>query len=334
LLAKGAYPAEMDILLPFSLLNNNTSKDRLEVMPAFWWLYNMYALARNSWKFHRRDNRKMKIQNIEFDALAPDTIEEILTARHLLEVWVGKAALRKKGDTVENMDEQEPAKIGRQLLSGPKDKVSALEVLGENMEKSKRKVVILNAFESYHAYGQMLHYYALKNLVEYMQANPQATFVSMSEALAGERQRQWINLGGQLVPGADVDSIRADINSGKLGSWEDIHSRYDSLWESYSTEKQRHALATLCKIYGKDSITPSQWLSALDKAVEIQKTICERVYSSRKKDFDNPYRQATYRNIEEMTAAIGTVEEDSFVKQVRDETETFRKTVEDIKKRG
>jgi len=323
LVANGDYPAEMDILLPFSLLNNNTSQGRLEVIPAFWWLYNMYALARNSWKFHRRDNRKMKIQNIEFDALAPDTIEEILTA-----------PLRKKGDTVEHMDEQEPAKIGRQLLSGPKDKVSALEVLGENIEKSKRKVVILNAFESYHAYGQMLHYYALKNLVEYMQANPQATFVSMSEALAGERKRQWINLGGQLVPGADVDSIRADINSDKLGSWEDIHSRYDSVWESYSTEKQRHALATLCKIYGKDSITPSQWLSALDKAVEIQKTICERVYSSRKKDFDNPYRQATYRNIEEMTAAIGTVEENSFVKQVRDETETFRKTVEDIKKRG
>jgi len=144
LLAKGAYPAEMDILLPFSLLNNNTSKGRLEVIPAFWWLYNMYALARNSWKFYRRDNRKMKIQNIEFDALAPDTIEEILTARHLLEVWVGKAALRKKGDTVENMDEQEPAKIGRELLSGPTDKVSALEVLGENMEKSKRKVVILH----------------------------------------------------------------------------------------------------------------------------------------------------------------------------------------------
>ena len=96
LLAKGDYPSELNISLPFSLLNNNTSKDQLEVMPAFWWLYNMYALARNTWKFQTRDKRKTKIQNIEFDSLAPDTIEEIFTARHLLEIWVGKVGLRKK----------------------------------------------------------------------------------------------------------------------------------------------------------------------------------------------------------------------------------------------
>lgn len=35
LLAKGDYPAELDIPLPFSLLNNNTAKDRLEVTPAY-----------------------------------------------------------------------------------------------------------------------------------------------------------------------------------------------------------------------------------------------------------------------------------------------------------
>jgi len=334
LLAKGAYPAEMDILLPFSLLNNNTSKDRLEVMPAFWWLYNMYAMARNTWKFHTRDNRKTKIQDIEFDALAPDTIEEIISGRRLLEVWIGKASLRKKGNQVESKDEQELANLGRMLLSEPKDKVAQLEVLGENMEKSKRKVVILNAYESYHAYGQMLHYYAIKNLAEYMNANPQATFASMSEALAGERQREWVNLGGQLVPAGDVNSIRADINSGNLGCWKDIHSRYDSLWKNYSVAKQRHGLAILCEIYGKDNITGEEWVSALERCLEIQETICQRVYTARKKDFDNPYRQATYRNTEEMTAAIGTIEANSFVKQVKDETETFRENVEDIKKRG
>ncbi|MBP1670178.1 MAG: hypothetical protein H6Q21_2544, partial [Bacteroidetes bacterium] len=54
LLSKADYPAELDIPLPFSLLNNNSSKDQLEVMPAFWWLHNMFALARNSWKFQNR----------------------------------------------------------------------------------------------------------------------------------------------------------------------------------------------------------------------------------------------------------------------------------------
>ncbi|MHC4857875.1 MAG: DUF4954 family protein, partial [Planctomycetota bacterium] len=39
LLAKADYPAELDIPLPFALLNNNVLKDELEVLPGFWWLY-------------------------------------------------------------------------------------------------------------------------------------------------------------------------------------------------------------------------------------------------------------------------------------------------------
>jgi hypothetical protein len=46
-------------------------------MPAFWWMYNMYALARNSWKFRSRDKRKLKLQHIEMQSFAPDTVEEI-----------------------------------------------------------------------------------------------------------------------------------------------------------------------------------------------------------------------------------------------------------------
>ncbi len=66
-------------------------------MPAYWWMYNMYALARNTWKFTTRDKRKTKTQHIEFDSLAPDTVEEIFAALGLLERWTGKAALRAKG---------------------------------------------------------------------------------------------------------------------------------------------------------------------------------------------------------------------------------------------
>ncbi|MBE3123961.1 MAG: DUF4954 family protein, partial [Planctomycetes bacterium] len=80
LLAKGDYPAELDIRLPFSLVSNDPAHDRLLILPAYWWLYNMYALARNTWKFHNRDKRQRKVQKIEFDSLAPDTAEEMFAA--------------------------------------------------------------------------------------------------------------------------------------------------------------------------------------------------------------------------------------------------------------
>jgi hypothetical protein len=156
----------------------------------------------------------------------------------------------------------------------------------------------------------------------------------MCEALKGKCQREWTNLGGQLIPSKDVGTLRDDVGNGVLVNWDDIHGRYDALWQDYPLEKQRHAYMTLCILLGTDELTKEQWISALDKSVTIQEFIRDEVYNSRKKDFDNPFRQATYRNIEEMTAAIGTIEDNSFVKQVREETEAFRKTVEKVKNKS
>jgi hypothetical protein len=333
LLSKADYPAQMDIPFPFSLLNNNSSADQLEVIPAFWWLYNMYALVRNAWKFQDRDKRKNKVQHIECDFLAPDTVEEIFRARHLLEVWTAKAHLSRQKKPAAVKDEKKLVRIGQGLLAGPAKHVDRLEILGERMEKSDRKVVILKAQKSYHAYGEMLQYYAVKNLVDFFAANPEHTPASMGRELQNERQVEWVNLGGQLVPGPDVAQLCADVDSGKLDDWHGIHSRYDALWHSYPAEKQKHAYATLCSLLGTKSLSIEQWKAALDRATGIQESIRDQVYISRRKDYDGYFSQVTYRNKEEMTAAIGTTENNSFIKQVQTETEAFRKRVEEIKKR-
>ena len=334
LLSKADYPAELDIPLPFSLLNNNTAKDRLEILPAFWWLYNMYALARNTWKFQNRDKRKNKIQHIEFDFLAPDTIEEIFRARHLLELWAGKAVQRIQGGAVVNKTEKEFIQTGRGVLSANGGQKNHIEVLGEDMEKSDRRILILKPEKAYRAYGDMLHYYAVKNLLEYLKSRPGETFSTLCAALKNKRTQRWVNLGGQLIPEKDVDQIRSDIGKGKLATWKAIHQRYDALWEEYPLERQKHAFATLCELLGSDTPTKEQWTAALDRAVAIQEHIRDQVYLSRKKDYDNPFRLTTCRNAAEMTAATGTVDDNGFIKQVRNETGFFRKQVEGIRSRG
>jgi hypothetical protein len=334
LLSKADYPSELDIPLPFSLLNNNTTKDQLEVMPAFWWLYNMYALARNSGKYKSRDKRKNKIQNIEYDALAPDTIEEIINACKLLEIWTAKAQLKSSGKSYDKLQEDELLKIGRDLLLSSDDKVKSLEVLGENMERSNRKVVILKVYNAYHAYLDMLHYYSVKNLLSYFQSDSNTGYRDMSKRLKGERVTNWINMGGQLIPEKDVDQLRADINSGKLNSWLNIHNRYNEFWNNYTFEKQKHSYSVLCYLYNTSDLSREQWNSAIDKSVQIQEYISEQVYISRNKDFDNKFRQATFRNYKEMAASIGTIDENSFVKQVREETKEYQKLASEIKARS
>ena len=132
LLSKADYPYELNIRYPFALINNNTSRNHLEVMPADWWMYNMYALDRCSRKFAERDKRISKQQHVEFAPLAPYTAEEILEA--LLDL--------------------------QQLLhNSTSDTITAA-----GMENSKRPTVVLKADHAIKAYTQMLLYYILQHI--------------------------------------------------------------------------------------------------------------------------------------------------------------------------
>jgi hypothetical protein len=330
LLAKGDYPAELNIPLPFSLINNNTSKDCLEILPAFWWLYNMYALARNSWKFKSRDTRVMKMQNIEFDALAPDTIEEIFHARSLLELWTGHAILASTG---ERPSEKFAIEAGKKALNGKGTELSQLEILGIGIEKSKRKVLIIKAREAYLAYAQMILYYSIQPLMQWMEENSRIPIHELNR-LKGPRETSWANLGGQLMPEKWVTRLRTDIGQGKLKSWDAVHKKYDALWAKYPLEKQKHAFASLCTLMDIQMLDKPSWLKALNWASEVQEFICENVFKSRQKDYENPFRQATFRNREEMIAAIGRVDDNSFITQIREETQSFKKRINALKKRN
>jgi len=180
----------------------------------------------------------------------------------------------------------------------------------------------------------MLHYYSVKNLLSYFQSDSNTGYRDMSKRLKGERVTNWINMGGQLIPEKDVDQLRADINSGKLNSWLNIHNRYNEFWNNYTFEKQKHSYSVLCYLYNTSDLSREQWNSAIDKSVQIQEYISEQVYISRNKDFDNKFRQATFRNYKEMAASIGTIDENSFVKQVREETKEYQKLASEIKARS
>jgi hypothetical protein len=261
LLAKADYPAELDITLPFALVNNNVSKDRLEVMPAYWWMYNMYAMDRNSKKFAKRDKRVLKAQNIEFDNLAPDTAEEILRGMKQLRAWMAAST----GDTV----------------------------YAQGQEKSKHPTVVLKAEEGLKAYEEMLIFYAMKNLVGGQQP-----------AGSSQHEKEWVNIGGQLVAKPDMEQLIADVEKGTIGSWKQLHERMNSLWEAYPALRTAHAYGVLCTLAGTPSLDEAQWQQYQKRYAEIQAYIEEQKAVSRKKDDVNPYRNMTYWDDDERAAVM------------------------------
>ena len=264
LLAKGDYPSELNITMPFALVNNNVAKNRLEVMPAYWWMYNMYAMDRNSRKFATRDKRVYKAQHIEFDNLAPDTVEEIIIARDLLRIWTEESYREGKND-----------------------------IEAHGMEKGGRKTVILKAGDAYKAYRDMLVYYAMNTIGDKpddMQLEPRCT--------------RWVNIGGQLIAEEDMKQMIDDIANGKLDNWKAIHERFDQLWAAYPAMKRRHAYQVLCHLSQKNRIDEEDWVSYQMEYQRIKQFVADQKKLSRKKDDDNTFRHSTYWNDAEMHAVL------------------------------
>ena len=319
LIAKGEFPAELNIPLPFSLVNNNVNKDRLEVIPAYFWMYNLYALERNSWKTKNRDKRKIKIQRVETDYLAPDTAEEIITALSLLENMPGKYGFSQ----IEIIDEN-----GNTVN----------HISYRSLENSKREQVILKPLEAITAYRQMLHYYAVKKIAAYFDSHPELDYQGLKSLLGSsspqERIKDWVNFGGQIVPAFRSDELRRDIGNGKYKNWDEIHDVYDHWDKEYLLDKSRHAWAVLELLQKNNELLN---ISILKKefvaVIEIRCQMEKQIYESRAKDYRNTFKKATFRSNEEMEAVLGKPEDNSFIRLVKKEGEDFKEMIKRVSSR-
>jgi hypothetical protein len=321
IIAKSEYPAELNIPLPFSLISNNVHKNRLEVMPAYFWIHNLYALERNSWKAKDRDQRVNKIQHIETDYLAPDTAEEIIAALSLLEGWLGEAGF-SPGD-----------------MAGGVNEVPDMRVIPcRHMEKSKRHQVIIKPLEAIAAYRQMLHWYAAKTIAAFLDTRPELDYRDLSNLLAANgtspRISEWVNIGGQIAPAFRVDQLRQEIGAGKYRDWGEIHRVYGLWHDEYPLDKARHAWAVLNLLSPSAEGAPSQGgdesaflKQELTASVETRRWISDQIYQTRLKDYRDPFRKATFRNSAEMEQVLGKPEETPFIRLSREQDRHYEELI-------
>lgn len=300
LLAKGDYPAELNIPIPFSLVSNDVSADRLIIMPGYWFWYNMYALERNARKSRERDRRTSKIQRIEYDYLAPDTINEAFDALALLK------KLKPDADDT---------------------------AFVEGMENSRRKTVIVKISKAITLFSGLIEFYATRTLIEHIQNNGIGSFQSLRKTLPLKKSRgRWVNVGGQLMREQDRQKMIDDVKRGRIKSWDDLHDRYRLLGEQFETDRLHHAFSALLdirKIQVSD-FTPGLLKELIQKSVTTKEWMFEGIFSSRERDYTNPFRAMVYETREEMDKVTGKLEDNPFILQQRTELDAYRKTTRDI----
>lgn len=332
ILAKGDYPAELYIPLPFSLISNDMSKDELQVMPAYWFMYNMYALARNAWKYGDRDKRIEKTQLLDYHFLAPDTINEIRDAIYYLEEQTGKA-YQKSQQLSSNTPTAELVSIGRKVLMHPSNAVDQLEILAEGFENSNRKVVLLKVSQAYEIFKELIILYAVELLAAYLMKNKSH---SLQETIASfpaiKKPESWINVGGQLIPEKSVNKLLEQIESGRYKSWKDVHSFYQKMADQYELDKLMHAFSILKEIHGIDirKATAPSLKNLLTQSLTTREWMTKGIYDSRAKDYSNEFRQMVYTSKEEMNQVIGKLEENSFIRQETERLKTFKSQINQL----
>jgi hypothetical protein len=305
ILAKGDYPAELDIPIPFALISNDVSRDELVVMPAYWFLHNMYALARNSWKYHDRDKRTDKTQLLEFDFLAPDTIGEMLRAITLMEDLAG-TAINSPGET---------------------------EIIASGWENSERKVKLIKTPQAHGIFKDLIAYYAATQLLQFIQKQKIAAFDELLKSLpANPPLTEWANVGGQLIPKPELDNLVKHIHNGKTRTWGDVHQFYTDQGGRYPAAKLSHALAALRQLTGKTlrRTGPKGFAELLRGATRTRDWMTKEIRTSREKDYTNPFRQMVYTSKQEMDAVVGKVEDNSFIRQETEAAKKYRRDMEKV----
>lgn len=331
LLAKGDYPAELNVPFPFSLINNDEASNRLIIMPAYWFMYNMYALARNAAKYVDRDNRTKKLQYIEYHFLAPDSVNEIFVALRLLKRFVAKAVHGAAAVQDENSLEKE----GQRLLQDGGTDFKKLEVFADGIECSSRKVQIIKVKEAFEVYNKLITYYAAQELVQAIQDKNLESFENLKSLLPSEPVRKdWINVGGQLMPDVAMQELKENIKTNVSRSWNDVHSFYQEQSKAYPVEKLHHAYACLLESYGIDhaGFTDTLFSQILTEAVAFKNWMFDRIYQSRQKDYQNQFRRMLYDNEEEMEQVIGSLQDNVFINRQREELTVFEAQVTKLRK--
>lgn len=325
LVSKGSYQHELNITYPFSLVAFKAEQEPIHIIPAYWFLFNMFAIARNNYKFKKRDKRVQKVQHIETDPLAPDAMQEVLVALDRL-ILLTRDYLKRisEENVLSARTEQEELQAAKDYLH---QNTEADFTLFDLQAQKKYGATIFKPVKAYKEYRKILKYFAARSIIEYCKSNGYEKF---SREVLEKIEKislftEWTNAGGQIIPTIKINQLCEKIKSGQINSWNEIHSYYDSCQKNYELYKCRYALYILEKLYTRPILEFSSEIfqDIIDDVTIVSTDMYRDSIYSRQKDYTDPFRAMTYENQEEMTAVLGTIDDNEFLHILRAQTESF-----------
>ena len=325
LVSKGSFQHELNIKYPFSLVASNGEQKCITIIPAYWFLYNMYAIARNKSTFIQRDGRGVKVQHIETDPLAPDSIQEVTWALGRIVELTGEYLLKKGWEKAVKASSPE---MLMQVAADFLNKNSNVEFSLIDFDAQKKYgAEIYKPVRAFKMYKKIIKYFACSVLVEY--CTLYNTKIDREELKIITTQlplyTKWVNAGGQVIPEKKLEELFEKIKSHKIVNWSQVHAFYDKCEKEYLIYRTNYAIYLLERLYSMKvrDFTPDIFQDIITDTTEISLEMLNAAHASREKDFIDEFRKITFRNDEEMAAVLGTMEDNEFLSDMKDKTEKF-----------
>ena len=328
LISKGSYQNELNITYPFSLVAYDGPCKPIHIIPAYWFLYNMYAIARNKSKFEKRDKRVIKVQHIEMNPIAPDTIQEIVEALHrIIRLTANYLVLKKDGTALTALSEDDELfNVAREYLSSTDD---LKLTLGDPSCQKKYGAIIYKPVQAYRQYRKILKYFAVSVLMEWC-AKKSIKTITVEELDKIRRMplfKKWVNVGGQVIPEQKLTELFETIKDGSIKTWQEVHNYYDECQKSYGAYKATYAVEILEQLYGCsiEKFSKEIYDDLYFDVKKISEELYDSALSSRMKDYEDEFRMITFRDSREMESVLSTITENEFLQQLKSGTEKFIK---------
>ena len=124
-----------------------------------------------------------------------------------------------------------------------------------------------------------------------------------------------------------LEALLAKARAGAMRDWHDMHAEYARLSAEYPADKAAHAWGVLRLLSPEPHSASALLDAALDRLASLSARVEADVLSSRAKDFDNPFRKATFRGEAEMLAVVGRAEDNPFVRKTAKDMAVLRSRI-------
>ena len=336
LVSKGSYQFELDIPYPFALVAPGYNGcPKISIIPAWWFMYDMFAITRNKDKFLKRDKRKKKVQMIETDPLAPDTMQEIMSA---LDRIIGLTVGYLKSSGCEYSEYMEGKNTAEEQYQAAKDFLhqnsEAEFTLEDAICQKKYGAVIYKPVQAYKMYRKIVKYFATRTLMSFCQDLNQdmLTLDLVARIRKLPLYTEWENVGGQIIPSEKIRELFDSIKNGTIDNWDSVHQFYNLCNCAYEQYKVRYALYLLEQLYSRpiEEFSVDLYRNITDDVSIVAYDIYTASLKSREKDYTDYYRNMVYHSEKEMSKVIGPLEDNSFLRKLSADTADFTTKIKEI----